>query len=617
MWMTKQGRHSGDERTDKRIFQCSAQQRLGVSRFVMTVFRTIIERGYFPKELPPLFYTENFARYAESKAGRKDLDTFKPPDNYTECVDYELARPGHLVRSLALPHPAAFSRLARLTAKSFRRLLKKAHKSSFSRSAPVYSAQAYRSIHPRLTMGYLARERASARGGARSLVQADVSQFYPSLYTHAVGWAIDQRLRERSFYKKNKSNLGALLDQCLMDQQRKVSQGIPIGNDISFLVAEIVLSQVDEALDVDPKRSYRWFDDYEFSCDTRAEAQAILGQLRTELRRFRLRTNPAKTGILELPAPADSTWRQSLLTEANHGLETDRDMVRYFDTAFRLRDEYPESAILGYAAGVLFRLLKPSEEAGRVALSALTQALLVEPGCAQKVFALLNYWRLNGFALDLKVLTRTIDRLIDQHAAGGVTSDVAWALSFCEDNKLDLSRRAAKLLSACEDDCIALQALHLNSIGLLVAGFSKTSLSKFAGSADLDGPHWLLCYEAARHGFLGTTKTAVAGHLLFSRMLAKGVTFLRTKLPPYATLLHQGGAPNWLAREWLLAVTGAAPTPNPIASSSGEAQKALVRDAEPFKDVVVDADDLRLRLLRINDELAATTEMDDSDYFAQ
>jgi hypothetical protein len=219
--------------------------------------------------------------------------------------------------------------------------------------------------------------------------------------------------------------------------------------------------------------------------------------------------------------------------------------------------------------------------------------------------------------LDGKVLTRAVDQLIELHAPGGVTSDVAWALSFCEQNELEIGKRAAKVLSKCEDDCIALQALHLHSIGILDSGFSKTALSKFAGASDLDGPHWLLCYETARQGFLTTTKTAVSGHSLFASMLANRVTFLRTSLPPYATLLHPGGAPNWLAREWHLAVSGAAASPNSIAPTAGETQAALVRDAKPFKGAVFDADDLRLRLLRINDELAETDEIDDSDYFAQ
>src|SRR5688572_32709755 len=174
----------------------------------MTVLKTVLERGYFPKELPPFFYTEPFASFATSKVGRAELKSFKPSDNYTEGVEYLLARPGQQIRPLAISHPWSFYRLARETARGIKRLLLKAHGSAFSRSAPVYSTSNYRAIHPRCAMGNLPREKASTRSGARYLLLADVSQFYPSLYTHAVGWAIDPRLRQRSFYKtKLPSNL--------------------------------------------------------------------------------------------------------------------------------------------------------------------------------------------------------------------------------------------------------------------------------------------------------------------------------------------------------------------------------------------------------------------------
>ena len=34
-------------------------------------------------------------------------------------------------------------------------------------------------------------------------------------------------------------------------------------------------------------------------------------------------------------------------------------------------------------------------------------------------------------------------------------------------------------------------------------------------------------------------------------MLAKGVAFYRTQLPPYATLVHPGGTPDWVIKAWL------------------------------------------------------------------
>ena len=91
-----------------------------------TIYGTLLGRGYFPKEFPPAFYTEDFARYATSRPGRAMLSAYAPPDKFTELVRYRLALPGQggiTSRALTVPHPWAFSALAQVVAKNFRRLL--------------------------------------------------------------------------------------------------------------------------------------------------------------------------------------------------------------------------------------------------------------------------------------------------------------------------------------------------------------------------------------------------------------------------------------------------------------------------------------------------------------
>jgi len=159
-----------------------------------TVRRILLQKGYFPKELPPTFFTEQFARYASSRNGRAVIQAYKPPNNFTECVAFELALPGGGRRPLAIPHPASYATLADLVAGSFRRLLKKAARSKCSRSRPTYRVDEARAIRPMMKPSNVARERAVVRGGARFILKVDVSQFYPSLYTHAIGWAVDPRM---------------------------------------------------------------------------------------------------------------------------------------------------------------------------------------------------------------------------------------------------------------------------------------------------------------------------------------------------------------------------------------------------------------------------------------
>lgn len=134
----------------------------------MTIYSTLLARGYFPKELPPAFFTRQFADYATSRAGRAALKKYKPRDNLTFCGTYRLALPGHEHRQLAIPHPQAYAKIAELCAKSFKRLLTKAAKSPFSKSRPVYASDQSRALRPLVKPQNLNRERLLARAGCSS-----------------------------------------------------------------------------------------------------------------------------------------------------------------------------------------------------------------------------------------------------------------------------------------------------------------------------------------------------------------------------------------------------------------------------------------------------------------
>jgi hypothetical protein len=518
----------------------------------VTIYGELLARGYFPKELPPAFFTDDFSRYARTVVGRQALKAYKPPANFTEVASYRLALAGQgglAMRQLAIPHPWSFAALARVVSTNFQRLLRKSGMSKFARSRPVYGLGQARAIRTSVKPSNLARERAYVRAGATHLLKVDISQFYPSLYTHAVGWAIDPSLRQRKNWSNTKL-LGKQVDQLLMNMQGKLSQGIPIGNDISFLLAEAVLSQIDRTVQVAPNSSYRWYDDYEFACASRAEAEGVLRRLTRALDSFNLRVNPRKTRIVELPQPAGDLWQDDLRSHSRSAMATAANMVAYFDRAFDLRSKFPDAPVLMYAMGSLFKVRPPKDDVRRVAESCISQALLSEPGCAQKAFALLAFWELNGSAFDRAVLTTTIEQLVKLHEYRGVSSDVAWALAFCIEHRVPLSGKVGKNLSRVEDNAVAIQALHANALGL-APGFTVKTIESDLKSESCDGPHWLLLYEAVRQGFIPSLTGIVASNALFADLLAKGVAFYRSQLPQYATLVHPGGAPEWVLSAWI------------------------------------------------------------------
>jgi hypothetical protein len=115
-----------------------------------------------------------------------------------------------------------------------------------------------------------------------------------------------------------------------------------------------------------------------------------------------------------------------------------------------------------YAIAILFGLRQPAPPVLRVAESCISQALLSEPGCAQKAFALLTYWEFNGATFDRDLVAETVQSLSALHESRGLGSDIAWAMAFAIDNKMHLSRKVGLTLSRLDDDAVA---IHITGRG--------------------------------------------------------------------------------------------------------------------------------------------------------
>ena len=68
----------------------------------MKILNALLEKGYFPRELPPPFNTRAFGTFAANST------TAWPKSRWTRCARHNLARPGGLRRPLGIPNPGAF-----------------------------------------------------------------------------------------------------------------------------------------------------------------------------------------------------------------------------------------------------------------------------------------------------------------------------------------------------------------------------------------------------------------------------------------------------------------------------------------------------------------------------
>jgi hypothetical protein len=491
----------------------------------------LLARGYFPKELPPPFNTGSFGASADMAPEAFHLDTTKKgmkSNLTTQPAIHNLARSGTLRRKLAIPNPVNQYQIARAVTEGWRALKFACSKSPFSLTTPRYLKHGLRVINPASAFDAIPVARARSRTASRYLLTTDLSQFYPSIYTHTIPWA----LHTKSVAKAKQNDytlLGNVLDLAIRNGQDKQTVGIPIGPDTSLVIAEVILSSVDAKLGgVITKRGFRYIDDIGCGFRTIAEAEETVGQLQHLIGDLQLQLNPKKTRITELPSELEASWVPHLRLFAFRSSSTSvqqTDLLSYFGRAFELAAIHKEEAILRYSVQRL-RSVNILEKNWALYESLLLQCLSVEPGTAPAVMGELYKYHLR-MPLDLSRISESLQQLIENHAPLHHGSEVVWALwgAICLGCKLD-AKVVEKALMA-SDPFVALCALHAISKGLVLGTVDVTSLEALMHEGELVEGQWLLAYEANVKGWLpnlgGLDFVSTSKH--FGPMKAAGVSF--------------------------------------------------------------------------------------------
>lgn len=145
------------------------------------------------------------------------------------------------------------------------------------------------------------------------VINSDIKNFYPSIYTHSLAWAIDGKSSSRADRYKRKL-LGNRIDKLFQNANDGCTNGIAIGPAISDLVTEIMLASIDTKTSIEIKKAkidfmaVRFKDDYRFLCHNESDAHEILNILQRNLKEFNLSISEEKSTISKLPEGLFRQW---------------------------------------------------------------------------------------------------------------------------------------------------------------------------------------------------------------------------------------------------------------------------------------------------------------------
>lgn len=275
----------------------------------------LLSKGLLGDKLPPVFQSVSFYNYVATHG----LTTFSIRDS--GYVTYQAMKFTGDSRRFGVPTPMAYARLCRCLSEHWPKL-----QSFFGQTTACWPYKVSR-IHLRknaqsddpkklFDMNYRnwlsdPDPDASLLFGSSYMVSADIATCFPSVYTHAVPWAI----MGKDAAKRNRSVTGHWaneLDCCLRHTTNGETHGILIGPHSSNLVAEILLTKVDEELVGKGWRYVRNIDDYTCFVHDEVEAAKFLMNLDGALSRYGLMMNSKKTKVSPLPQALSEVWVSKL-----------------------------------------------------------------------------------------------------------------------------------------------------------------------------------------------------------------------------------------------------------------------------------------------------------------
>lgn len=464
------------------------------------VLDALLRHNYLPtqrkasEELPPIFTTRRLtADVAVKLAG---LEPRKGDYSGYDQIEYRMTRFNYVSRPLSIPHPLPHARLCLSIRDCWEHL-------EYIVSNPCSGIKPQEHADGRLIiMDYddsLSKSRSTQKQvfGNRFKVHSDVSNCFPSIYSHAVPWALvgfDEAKAKKP--PKHKAEWFNQLDEALRLTKRNETQGIAIGPATSNVISEIILARIDETLVSKGHRFTRYIDDYTCYCDSEEKAQEFIRLLSSELSKFKLMLNVKKTEVRKLPEPMADDWVISLISAIPSGKSIDAyQAIHFLEFALALSNKHPEGSVMKFAMKTLTK--KPLDLFAKCDVLNYGLNLAFHQSFLLPHFGkiLSDTWLVSQFDAPAK-----LNAIVREHAKLHRSDGMTWGLYLLGKHDALIEENTADAVIGTED-AMSIAVLHWS--GQYPAKV-KQFVEKVVASGDLYrlDAYWLLLYEAFRDGVI-------------------------------------------------------------------------------------------------------------------
>lgn len=517
------------------------------------ILKSLLGSGYFPKELPPVFTTENFGEHASSiledwrassiysiKTSRKfgkingKQHAGKYEYNGVNFADPEvISKPKKLYerRNIHITHPIPQALLSREIAENWKELHRVLSRRRFSEDEIIVSARYERSIKG-INFPLHRAKKDYIEATSDWLVRTDIARFYPSIYTHSIPWAAYGKERVKNNLKSYRGSFADRLDALVRACNRNQTIGIPIGPETSRILAEIISSRIDDeyakVMRVGGKTVIdRLQDDWVVGAKTLEAAENIIAAISGCYREFGLDINGSKTSVTHILASSHESWKSEIsgfLSHRRGDLQGVR-LEEFMNLCLRLQLACPSEPVMNYALSVIEGRRFVGVDL-RTLESFILKVAAVSPSSLDRVCRIILNVNFDEGGLSRSRISRRFVDLAERHCDNGALFEVIWLLYAIRGLKVPFrSSKIADYVEYAPTSAIRLLLMDMKQKGACVSrlpiGTWEREISEDRVLLDWS---WLYAYEAIRKGWLkGPAK--IMSSAFFSPMHRRDVTF--------------------------------------------------------------------------------------------
>lgn len=528
--------------------------------------RAIVAKGYFPRELPPVFTTEDFGCHVsdilnewldnkvflKKSAGKVPGNKSKKSGSFIYAVSdaeievISMSKRGYERRNIHITHPVPQALLSFELAKNWKTVQKWLSRQTYSLDEIRVSEKFPRSIKG-INFQLHRAKKAYLEATSDWLVKTDISRFYPTIYTHSIPWAAYGKEQVKRNLQLYSGSLADRLDILIRACNRNQTIGIPIGPETSRIIAEVISSRIDSEFhdrmpDIPSESVDRLQDDWFIGVNTLEKAETALSKITVLYREYGLEINGNKTSIDHNIASSKTSWISELGAFLSHrpGPIRSTRLKELLALTLRLQSEFQYEPVVNY---VLSILEGQHIESGDIEAleSFLLKAAVIAPISMNHICRIILNLQHKTEKVSRQRICKRFLTLAERNLEKGNLYEVIWFVYTLRGLKVPLySKRISELIEITSSSALALILLDMKSKGLFLSSLPTSEWRRRSNKERVKSDWiWLLAYEGIRHGWIPDSNK-VMDEPFFKAMAARNVVFYdpRRNVPRSANIVQ-------------------------------------------------------------------------------